>query len=274
MTGEYADAAQDAAEPEPSTLLDSGFGRGRRNAMRTCLVTRMSQNPEGMIRFVLSPDGEVVTDLKAKLPGRGAWLTASRVTVEAALKKRLFQRAFKTKDAAAPADLGDRIAAILREDLRQSLSLANKAGCLVAGFAKVESAIADKAGVAAVIQASDGSADGRRKIAAALHRRHGDAISRVPVIDDLSNAELDMALGRDHVIHCGACRRSREHRLPCALASVTLFRGQAYDSRGGRSRPSRANRFDSAGRRRDGFYPAHSSLPVHGTMETLRVWTE
>ncbi|GJD40214.1 MULTISPECIES: RNA-binding protein [Methylobacterium] len=201
MTGEYADVADDAAEPEPNTLLDPGLGRGRRNAMRTCLVSRVSQNPDGMIRFVLSPDGEVVTDLKAKLPGRGAWLTADRVTVEAALKKRLFQRAFKTKDAAAPADLGDRVAAILREDLRQSLSLANKAGCLVAGFAKVESAIGDKAGVAAVIQASDGSADGRRKIAAALHRRHGDAISRVPVIDDLSNEELDMALGRDHVIH-------------------------------------------------------------------------
>ncbi|WP_019905266.1 RNA-binding protein [Methylobacterium sp. 77] len=201
MTGEYVDASDDAAEPEPSTLLDPGLGRGRRNAMRTCLVTRVSQNPDGMIRFVLSPDGEVVTDLKAKLPGRGAWLSADRISVETALKKRLFQRAFKTKDAASPADLADRVAMVLRDDLRQSLSLANKAGCLVAGFAKVEAAIGEKAGVAAVIQASDGSADGRRKIAAALHRRHGDAISRVPIIDDLSNEELDMALGRDHVIH-------------------------------------------------------------------------
>ena len=79
----------------------------------------------------------------------------------------------RRKDASR-ADLADRIAAGLRADLRQSLSLANKAGCVVAGFAKVESAIGDKAGVAAVIQASDGSADGRRKIAAALHRRHGE----------------------------------------------------------------------------------------------------
>ncbi|MCJ2036595.1 RNA-binding protein [Methylobacterium sp. J-068] len=201
MTGETADPNPEAAEPDPSTLLDSGLGRGRANALRTCLVTRVSQAPGGMIRFVLGPDGAVVPDLRARLPGRGAWLTPTRAVLNEAVKRRAFQRAFKTKEAAAPADLADRVAEGLRADLRQSLSLANKAGCVVAGFAKVESAIGDKAGVAAVIQASDGSADGRRKIVAALHRRHGSAISCIPVIDDLSNTELDMALGRDHVIH-------------------------------------------------------------------------
>jgi predicted RNA-binding protein YlxR (DUF448 family) len=192
---------QDAADPDPSTLLDPGLGRGRSNALRTCLVTRVAQAPAGLIRFVLGPDGAVVPDLRARLPGRGAWLTPTRAAVNEAIKRRAFQRAFKTKDAAAPSDLADRVAEGLRADLRQSLSLANKAGCVVAGFAKVESAIGDKAGVAAVIEASDGSPDGRRKIVAALHRRHGSAISCIPVIDDLSNTELDMALGRDHVIH-------------------------------------------------------------------------
>lgn len=200
MTGETVDVTDAAAEPDPSTLLDPGLGRGRANALRTCLVTRVAQAPSGLIRFVLGPDGTVVPDLRARLPGRGAWLIPTRVVVNEAVKRRAFQRAFKSKDAVA-SDLADRIAEGLRADLRQSLSLANKAGCVVAGFAKVESAIGDKAGVAAVIQASDGSADGRRKIVAALHRRHGSAISCIPVIDDLSNEELDMALGRDHVIH-------------------------------------------------------------------------
>ncbi|WP_375410194.1 RNA-binding protein [uncultured Methylobacterium sp.] len=188
-------------ETEPDDLLDPGLGRGRANAERTCIVTRVAQNPRRLIRFVLSPDGAVVPDIRAKLPGRGAWLTVSRETVETAIKRKVFLRAFKTKDATVPANLADQVAAGLRGDLRQSLSLANKAGCVVAGFAKVESAIGDKAGIAGVIQALDGSADGRRKIAAALHRRFGDAISSVPVIDDLSSEELDMALGRDHVIH-------------------------------------------------------------------------
>ncbi|MFD0935382.1 DNA-binding protein, partial [Methylobacterium trifolii] len=56
-------------------------------------------------------------------------------------------------------------------------------------------------GVAAVIHAAEASPDGRRKLAAALHRRHGDTMLRIPIVDDLSEDELDMALGRDHVIH-------------------------------------------------------------------------
>jgi len=203
MVPEPDDSVVDDPTPDAdlSDALDAGLGRGRQGAERTCLVTRTKRPPDALIRFVLSPDGEVVADLRARLPGRGAWLTPTRAAVAEALKKRAFQRAFKTKDAAAPADLADRIAEGLRADLRQSLSLANKAGCVVAGFAKVEAAIGEKVGVAAVIQAHDGSADGRRKIAAALHRRHGDAISRIPVIDSLSNEELGVALGRDHVIH-------------------------------------------------------------------------
>jgi predicted RNA-binding protein YlxR (DUF448 family) len=220
MTGASTEAEADRSTAE-DTLLDPGLGRGRTNAARTCLVTRKAQSPAGMIRFVLSPEGVVVPDLRAKLPGRGAWLTATRATVETAVKRRMFQRAFKTKDAAAPADLAEQVAAGLRANLRQSLALANKAGCVVAGFSKVEAAIGDKAGIVALIHASDGSADGRRKLAQALRRRHGDAISGIPVIDDLSEAELDMALGRDHVIHAalvagvggtGCLARWRRHR--------------------------------------------------------------
>ncbi|WP_204337559.1 hypothetical protein, partial [Klebsiella pneumoniae] len=65
----------------------------------------------------------------------------------------------------------------------------------------VEAAIGEPAGISGLIHARDGSQDGLRKLRAALYRRLGDAISRVPVLDDLSNEELDMALGRDHVIH-------------------------------------------------------------------------
>lgn len=192
----------DVADDDKEAVgLDSGPALGRRRPERTCIVTRTVQDPDAMIRFVLGPEGEVVPDLKAKLPGRGAWVSASRATLGEAIKRRQFQRAFKTGDARPAADLADRVGLALRADLRQAIALANKAGCVVAGFAKVEAAIGDKAGVAAVIHASDSSLDGRRKLRAALHRRLGDAISRFPVLDDLSGTELDMALGRDHVIH-------------------------------------------------------------------------
>ncbi|MDQ0446504.1 putative RNA-binding protein YlxR (DUF448 family) [Methylobacterium aerolatum] len=153
-----------------------------------------------MIRFVRGPDGAVVPDLRGKLPGRGAWVSARREAVETAIRKNVFSRAFKGPSP-APADLPDRIGEALRAELRQAIAMANKAGAVVAGFGKVESAIGADPGVAAVIHAREASPDGRRKIAAALMRRHAGAISGIPVIDDLSEDELDMALGRDHVIH-------------------------------------------------------------------------
>ncbi|MEA1830667.1 RNA-binding protein [Methylobacterium durans] len=237
--------AREADEPSVADL-DAGPLTGRRGAERTCIVTRATQEPAEMIRFVLGPDGAVVPDLRARLPGRGAWVSARSEVVAEAARRRLFQRAFKAKGADAGEDLAGRVAAGLREDLRQGLALANKAGCVVAGFAKVEAAIGDRAGVAAVIHASDASADGRRKIAAALHRRHGDAISRVPIIDDLSGVELDMALGRDHVIHAalvagvgasGCLARWRRYRSFAGVATTTEGTGPACDGEIGSDLP-------------------------------------
>lgn len=217
-------------DEELSAALDPGFGRGRQGAERTCLVTRRTGSPSGMIRFVLAPEGGIVPDLRARLPGRGAWVTATRAAVADAVRRRLFQRAFRTKEAVAPADLAEGIASALRTDLRQSLALAKKAGCVVAGFAKVESAIGDKIGVAALIHASDGSADGRRKLAAALRRRHGDAIFHIPIIDDLSNEELDMALGRDHVIHAALVAGAGSNGCLARWRRLRAFEGMAAGS--------------------------------------------
>ncbi|MFE1598661.1 RNA-binding protein [Methylobacterium sp. ID0610] len=214
----------------PPDILDAGIGRGRANAERTCLVTRQAQNPSGLIRFALTPDGTVVPDLKARLPGRGAWVTATRAAVAEASRKRLFQRAFKSKTAEVPADLADVIETGLRQDLRQAFSLANKAGCVITGFTKVESAIASAGGVAAIVHASDASPDGRRKLAQALRRRHGDAISRIPVVDDLSSEELDMALGRDHVIHAALVAGAGTTGLLARWRRLRTFRGAGAET--------------------------------------------
>lgn len=175
--------------------------RGRTESERSCILTRTVKAPGEMIRFVVGPDGTLVPDLRARLPGRGAWVTATRDSVAEALRKGLFRRAFKASALQADPGLADAIEAALRQDLRQSLALANKAGAVVAGFAKVEAAIAGKPGIAALIHAREATADGRRKLAAALRRASPDTISGHPVFDDLSGDELDMALGRDHVIH-------------------------------------------------------------------------
>ena len=171
----------------------------RHEPERTCIVTREAQGPAGLIRFVLGPDRQVVHDLRHKLPGRGVWVTARSHMVDEAVKRRLFARAFKT-EAKASESLSQDIARLLRDDMRQGLALANKAGCVITGFQKVESAITDKP-IVALIHAAEAADDGRRKLANPLRKRLGEAISSFPVIQELSNDELDLALGRSHVIH-------------------------------------------------------------------------
>jgi len=172
----------------------------RREPERTCIVTRAVRSPAEMIRFVLGPDGTVVPDLRRRLPGRGVWVTATRAMVEEAVRRRSFNRAFKSADAKASLTLGEEIEAALSADLRQALALANKAGAVTIGFAKVDAAIAEGS-VAALIHASGAGGDGRRKLAGALRKRLGEAISAISIVDVLSGDDLDLALGRSNVIH-------------------------------------------------------------------------
>lgn len=166
---------------------------------RTCIVTREAKPAAELIRFVLSPDGEVVPDLRCRLPGRGAWTNPTAETVRQAVRKRLFSRAFKS-DAKVSPDLADEIDAAYVRDLQGALSLAVKAAALTTGFGKVEAACL-KGEVAALVHAREAAEDGRRKLAGALRKGARVPISDLPVFDDLSGGELDVALGRVHVIH-------------------------------------------------------------------------
>ncbi|MCR5878029.1 RNA-binding protein [Phenylobacterium sp. J367] len=148
-----------------------------------------------LIRFVAGPDGTVVPDLARKLPGRGLWVAADRASVETAAKKGLFSRAAKAK-LQAPADLAQQVEALLRRRVLSSLGLARKAGDLTSGFEKVSAAIV--AGKTAwLIEASDGAADGRRKLSAQARKQ-----SRPPrILGVFTASELGLALGLENVIH-------------------------------------------------------------------------
>ena len=148
-----------------------------------------------LIRFVAGPDGEVVPDLARKLPGRGIWVAADRVSVETAAKRNLFARSAKAK-LTAQKDLADEVARLLRARLLSGLGLAKRAGDLTSGFEKVAATISS--GKAAwVIEASNGAPDGRRKIMQFVRKQ-----SPPPGILGLFSAEeLGLALGLENVIH-------------------------------------------------------------------------
>jgi predicted RNA-binding protein YlxR (DUF448 family) len=176
--------------------------RGERQPLRSCIVTREAKPPAELIRFVLSPEGVVTPDIGRVLPGRGVWVTLGRALVAEAVRRKAFARAFR-REVAIPADLPDLVSQLLRKDALQALSLANKAGALICGFEKVRAALV--AGrVLALIEASDGSPEGRRKLIAAGsgRERGGEAEAGEPrLVDPFASADLDLALGRPHVIH-------------------------------------------------------------------------
>lgn len=148
-----------------------------------------------LVRFVAGPGGIVVPDLARKLPGRGIWVAAERSAVEAAAKKGLFSRSAKAKLVAGP-DLADQVDALLRRRVLDGLGLAKRAGDLISGFEKVAAAL--NAGKAAwLIEASDGAADGRRKILSVARKS-----PRSPsLLGVFAAEELGLALGGENVIH-------------------------------------------------------------------------
>jgi predicted RNA-binding protein YlxR (DUF448 family) len=171
--------------------------REHQTSERTCIVTRRALPPEALIRFVLAPDGTVVPDLRHRLPGRGAWVTAAAEAVRLAERKRAFVRAFGEPVRVEPG-LAERVDGLLVAAALAALSLARKAGTLVGGLAKVEAALAAKP-VAALIHAAEAGDDGVRSLAAASRRRYGE--KPPPVIRYFDGAQLGLAFGRANVIH-------------------------------------------------------------------------
>ena len=189
---------------------------------RTCIVTRKRSSPETMLRFVRAPDGAVVPDLKRKLPGRGVWLTPNRAIVEAAVKKKVFSRAFKT-EAKPSADLAELVDGLLERLARESFSLANKAGQIVAGFGKVEEALAH-GGVLAILHASDAAPDGVRKVAQLVRRAQEAGSKEITVIATMPSDDLGLALGRSHVIHAALLNGSASRACLQKLEFLRAYR--------------------------------------------------
>jgi predicted RNA-binding protein YlxR (DUF448 family) len=185
--------------------LDNGPRTDRSATMRMCAVTREVRPIGELIRFVVSPQGEVVPDLKRKLPGRGLWVSASRRTVAEAVRRNHFSKGFK-RDIRAAATLPADTEALLVRSATEALAMVAKARQVVSGFSKVEGALREGQ-AQALIHASDGAADGIRKLDAIVRQKHGNPDESqefpavFPIVNVLTSEELDLALGRSNVIH-------------------------------------------------------------------------
>jgi predicted RNA-binding protein YlxR (DUF448 family) len=168
----------------------------RSRERRRDLVSGEVMAEDKLVRFAADPDGNVVPDVAAVLPGRGMWVRADREAVAQAAAKNLFSKSAKTKLKAA-ADLPDRVERLLVARMQSDLGLARRAGQAVTGFDNVMRALDAKPSPTVLIEAGDGAADGKRKLLGAAKARG----LKTQTIEALTSAELSLALGRENVIH-------------------------------------------------------------------------
>lgn len=203
------------------------MAKGSAPTTRTCIVTREEKPPETLMRFVLGPAGEVVPDLKRKLPGRGVWVTAERGMVAEAVKKRLFSRGFG-EDAKADAALVDLIDRLLVDAALGTLGLARKAGLVVTGFAKVDTALRRGQAIG-LVHAAEAAEDGQRKLRAVLAHRP-DGGRAIPVVRAFSGTQLDLALGGGNVIHAAVLAGRAGEIFLERHAALLRYRGLLVDA--------------------------------------------
>ena len=159
-------------------------------AERTCITTGKTQPPHRLIRFVVAPDGYAVADLAGKLPGRGAWVTASEDAIRKADKCGHFKRAL-----GGGLQNGDQTIMIIGAQLRaRALSIAGMArrsGILLGGVGKL---LAEEHFVG-LLAADDSSLRETKKLCAKL--------SVGWVARNFSATELGKICGRDSIAFVG-----------------------------------------------------------------------
>jgi uncharacterized protein len=185
--------------------LDNGPRTDRSATVRMCAVTRQVRPIDELIRFVVSPSGEVMADLKRKLPGRGLWISASHQAVAEATRRSQFSKGFRRDVKVAPTLAADTESLLVRGVI-DALAMAAKAGQVISGFSKVEGALEQRQAqnsVKALIHAADGAADGIRKLDAVARQNtaNNDESREFPVVTALTSEQLDLALGRSNVVH-------------------------------------------------------------------------
>ncbi|QKS01729.1 DUF448 domain-containing protein [Sphingomonas sp. CL5.1] len=202
---------------------------------RTCILGREHGPRDVLVRLALSPDGRVLPDVRAKAPGRGAWIGVTRAELEAAAgpKGKLrgaLARAFRTNDFIVPDDLPDLVAAALERNALDRLGLEARAGTLVTGAERIEAAA--RAGqLHALYHAADAGEDGRGKLAQAWRvgsGREGSDLKGLAL--PLNRPILSMALGRENVVHIGVTDRLAAGRLGDALDRWLHFIGPELNS--------------------------------------------
>lgn len=197
---------------------------------RRCILTGSHGSRDGLVRLAISPDGDVLPDVLARAPGRGAWISIGREELEKAIEngklKGALGRAFKGAALSIPADLPQRIEAGLTRAFCDRLGLETRSGKLFTGSDRIaENARAGK--VAWLAHAADAGEDGSRKLDQAWRvGEDAEGSGKRGTVLPLDRAALSVALGRDNVVHLALTDRAAAERVNAILSRLLHFLGR------------------------------------------------
>lgn len=198
-------------DPDQGTMAD------RRSPRRRCIATGREHDRARLVRFVAGPDGTVVPDIQAVLPGRGTWVTADREHIE----RVSANRGALWRVGRVPDGLVDQIDALLAARCQSFIGLARRAGQLAVGFDSVRALLAARR-VGAVVTAMDAAEDGRAKI----DRLGAAVMPDVPTIDVMTRFEMGAAIGRAESVHMAFHPGRLADQLVGEAARLARFRRQ------------------------------------------------
>jgi uncharacterized protein len=207
-------------------MTRGGREKLREDPERRCIVTGESQPKAGLVRFAVSPEGEVVPDVLGRLPGRGIYIVADRAAIEKAAKKGLFARAAR-RAVKVPEGLADLVEALLLRRVTDLLSMARKAGDAVTGFEKVKDWLV-KGQAKVLIQASDGSP----REASRLHPPQAKDGGEASFIGCLTAGEMGLSFGRERAIHGALAAGGLTTRVVEEAARLAGLRPEIRDVQG------------------------------------------
>ena len=185
---------------ESTHLTESGQNLTESIPVRTCVAERARKEKPFLLRFVLSPQNSVIPDIKGTLPGRGVWVTAKKSAVAEAVKRKAFQRAFR-KQASVSAELPLQVEELFKRSVLERLSICNKAGLVVVGFARVEEAL-NRGEITGLLHASDAAEGGKVKLGRKFRAIYSGK-DHIPPENRFTSAEISLATGSTNVIHAG-----------------------------------------------------------------------
>ena len=144
-----------------------------------------------MVRVVRSPEGEVLIDLKGRLPGRGAYLCIDRQCVENAVSRKQFDRAFKSScQVQSVEQIVDALANEILGHMSSLLGMARKSASFVAGSNAILDALGRNNSLAVIVLAEDISQQIGEKVSYKAEQK------KIKTVKLFNKLELGRILGR------------------------------------------------------------------------------